>query len=136
MGREPSLEELATHVQLSLEQIQNFTGALQTVSLDAPMSADGDSCIADLLADHVTSSPLDAAVDSDLRDEVRKLLRSLSEREQQILRARFGLPSEDRLPQNQGHAGISRERTRLLRTRALRKLRLQATHLLDGAFRS
>ena len=100
------------------------------------MGADDDGCIADRLADHATSSPLDAAVDSDLRDEVHKLLSSLSPREQQILRARFELPSEDRAPQNHSHAGISRERTRLIRTRALRKLRLQAAHLLDGAFRS
>jgi RNA polymerase primary sigma factor len=135
IGREPSMEEFAAHAQLSIEQIRDFVGAVETVSLDAPMGADDDSCIADLLADHATSSPLDTAIDSDLRDEVHKLLRSLSPCEQHILRAGFGLPSEtDRLSQDE-YLGISRERTRLLRTRALRKLRFQAAHLLDAACR-
>ncbi len=138
IGHEPSLEELAAHTQLSLERIQNCPGAVETVSLDAPMAANDGSSIADLLADHVTSSPLDAAIDADLRDEVRNLLSSLSGREQQILRVSFGMVSEaERLSQNSGrNQAISRERARQLRTRALRKLRLRAVHLLDVAFRS
>jgi RNA polymerase primary sigma factor len=119
IGHEPSLEELAAHTQLSLERIQNCTGAVEMVSLDAPAVSNDDRSIADLLPDHVTSSPLDAAIDADLRDEVRNLLSILSGREQQILRVCFGMVSEAerRLSQNPGrNHEISRERARQLRT--------------------
>lgn len=138
LGREPSLEELAAQTQMSLEQIQKSLNIVETVSLEAPIGSDETMSVADLIADQAASLPLDAAIDSDLREEIHKLLNILSPREQQIVRTRFGMGSDaDRpaqIPSTQ--PGASRERVRQVRTRALRKLRVQAVHLFDATFKS
>ena len=67
LGREPSLEELAAHAQMSLEQIQKSLNVVETVSLETPIGSDDEMSIADLIADETSSSPLEALMDSDLR---------------------------------------------------------------------
>jgi RNA polymerase primary sigma factor len=138
LGREPSPEELAAHTQMSLEQIQRSLNVVETVSLDAPIGLDDKMSIADLIADETSSSPLEAVMDSDLREEIHKLLSILSPREQQIVRTRFGIGSDaDRPAQTPAkQPGASRGRVRQVRTRALQKLRVQAVHLLDARFNS
>src|SRR5260370_75553 len=69
IGREPTLEELAAHTQLSLERVQKSLSPVDTISLEAPLSSNDDNSIADLLVDEEISSPLDAALDADLRCE-------------------------------------------------------------------
>jgi RNA polymerase sigma factor (sigma-70 family) len=136
IGREPTLEELAAHTQLSLERVQKSLAAVDTISLEAPLSSNDDNSIADLLVDEGISSPLDAAIDADLRGEVRKLFNSLSPRERQILGTRYGMESDAELPaQRPGKQPIGHERMRQIRIRALRKLRVQAVELLENAFR-
>ncbi len=138
LGREPSLEELAAYTQLSQEQIQRSLNLVETVSLEAPIGSDDSMSVADFIADEASSSPLDAAMDSDLREEIHRLLNILSPREQQIVRTRFGMGSDaDRPTQTPAkQPGASRGRVRQIRTRALRKLRVQAIHLLDATFNS
>ncbi len=138
LGREPSLEELAAHTQMSLEQIQKSLNVVETISLEAPIGSDDNMSVADLIADESTSSPLEAAMDSDLREAIHNLLNTLSPREQQIVRTRFGMGSDaDRPAQTPAkQPGASRGRIRQVRTRALRKLRVQAVHLIDATFNS
>lgn len=137
IGREATPEELAAHTGLSLEQIRKSLTAVHTVSLDAPLSSNEDASIADLVVDHEMPSPLDAAIDADLRGEVRNLFNGLSQRERQILGARYGIVSDaDPLAQRLGkQPSIGHERIRQIRTRALRKLRVQAVELLESAFK-
>ena len=137
LGREPMPAELAASTKMSLEQIQRSLSAVETISLEDPIGPDGNKSIADLIADDATCSPLEAALESDLRDEVRQLLTILSPREQQIIRARFEMGSD---PDRAGHpatqpASLSRARVRQVRTRALRKLRVQSVDLFDANFR-
>jgi RNA polymerase sigma factor (sigma-70 family) len=139
IGREPTLEELAAHSELSLERVGKVFAAVDTVSLEAPLSPNDDLSIGDLVVDEEMSSPLDAAIDADLHGEVRKLFSSLSPRERQILGKRYGmesLESDADLPaQRPGQQpSIGHERIRQIRTRALRKLRVQAVELLEIRF--
>ena len=137
LGREPMPEELAASTKMSLEQIQRSLSAVETISLEDPIGPDGNKSIADLIADDATCSPLEAALESDLRDEIRQLLTILSPREQQIIRARFEMGSDS---DRAGHpatqpASLSRARVRQVRTRALSKLRVQSVELFDANFR-
>src|SRR5262249_40457507 len=136
LGREPMLEELAAHTKISLEQIQSSLSAVETVSLEDPIGSDDTMTIADLIADETTCSPLEAALDSDLRDEIQELLKILSPRERQIVRTRYEIGSDQDRP---GHipakpSSVSRARSRQIRTRALRKMRVQSVHLFDATF--
>ena len=137
IGREPTFEELAAHAWPSLEQVRKSLTAVDTISLEAPLSSNDDNSIADLLVDEGMSSPIDAAIDADLRGEVRKLFSSLSPRERQILGTRYGMESDAEPPAHRPgkQPSMGHERIRQIRTRALRKLRVQAAELLENAFR-
>jgi RNA polymerase primary sigma factor len=136
IGREPTREELAAHSELSLERVGKVFTTVDTVSLEAPLSPNDGLSIGDLIVDEEMSSPLDAAIDADLRGEVRKLFSSLSPRERQVLGKRYGMESDADLPaQRPGQQpSIGHERIRQIRTRALRKLRVQAVELLEIRF--
>ena len=137
IGREPTLEELAAHSELSLERVGKVFTAVDTVSLEAPLSQNDDISIADLVVDEEMSSPLDAAIDADLRGEVRKLFAGLSPRERQILGKRYGMESdaESSAQRPSKQTSMGHERIRQIRTRALRKLRVQAVEVLHITFK-
>jgi RNA polymerase primary sigma factor len=119
-------EPLAPGSRLSPDALQNVLYRVtQPSSLDAPVGAEGDATLADRLAD-VRSPPADAVLSAKrLRAELRDLLDGLSPREQQVLRARFGLDGagEQTLDEVGSVLSISRERVRQIEEGALRKLR-------------
>ncbi len=129
LGREPSPAELAQSLDLPVEKVRNLlTISRDTVSLETPVGSDGSSELRDLIADEGTASPMDSLVTDDLSATLLSALSSLSEREQQILRMRFGLGDQEAhtLAEIGREFGLSRERIRQLQALALRKLRLAA----------
>jgi RNA polymerase sigma factor (sigma-70 family) len=95
------------------------------MSLSQPMSPDGDDEFGDFVEDTLATSPLEAAVESVLSDELDRLLRVLDEREREILRLRYGLDRTD--PRTLDEVGerfnLTRERIRQIEARAMSKLR-------------
>ena len=124
-GREPTLMELAERSGLSVEKIFSITQiGRETVSLDTPISDDGD-LLRDLIENVDSVSPLDAAQDSELLNLTQTALETLDPRERIILRMRFGLGNEraSTLEKVGQVLNISRERVRQLEKRALKRLR-------------
>lgn len=99
--------------------------AMTMVSIDRPISEDSDSSLGDLLLDESAIDPQSSAVQEDIRRLVDEMLKSLGEREQRILRLKFGFGSER--PWTMGEIGkefnLSRERVRQLEVKAMRALR-------------
>lgn len=126
LGREPTAEEVAAAVNLSVEMVQSLA-ALNTadVRLDAPLAADGDrSTIERFMADGQADAESEA-MDQFLAEEVEAALRTLPPRDARVLRLYFGLDGgqEHTLEEIGDLFGITRERVRQLRDRALKKLR-------------
>jgi RNA polymerase primary sigma factor len=129
LGREPNPNEIAEAMHVPVDKVRSLLAiARDTVSLETPVGNDGSSELGDLIADESVASPMDSLVDDDLASTVMSALETLSEREQQILRMRFGLGDEEArtLAEIGREFGLSRERIRQLQALALRKLR-QAT---------
>jgi RNA polymerase primary sigma factor len=126
LGREVSIEELAEHVGLSAEKVEEFIRLNQdTISLEQPMGEQGDFVLSDLIEDHRVLSPDQVASEHMLDDAVREVLRNLDERERHVVMMRFGL--DDGKPatlEEVGKAfGITRERVRQIETKTIAKLR-------------
>ncbi|MEM9071123.1 MAG: sigma-70 family RNA polymerase sigma factor [Myxococcota bacterium] len=129
LGREATPAEVAAAMSLPVEKVRNLLAiARDTVSLETPVGTDGSSELRDLIADEATASPMDALVTDDLSATVLTALETLSEREQQILRMRFGIGDQEAhtLAEIGREFGLSRERIRQLQALALRKLRMAA----------
>lgn len=126
LGREPTIEELSWHMEMPAEKIAILSRVSQrTISLDSPITEDGDTTFGDLIQDHTTDSPERAATGNILTDEIRKVLGTLTEREEVVLRLRYGLGDGQRrkLEEVGDRFGITRERVRQIETKAIRKLR-------------
>lgn len=126
LGREATPAEIAKAMQLPVEKVRNLLAiARDTVSLETPVGSDGSSELRDLIADESAASPMDALVEDDLNATVLDALEQLSDREQQILRMRFGIGDQEAhtLAEIGREFGLSRERIRQLQALALRKLR-------------
>jgi len=129
LGREPTPAEVAKQMQLPVEKVRNLLAiARDTVSLETPVGNDGSSELGDLIADDRAASPMDSLVEDDLTTTVLSALETLSDREQQILRMRFGIGDQEAhtLAEIGREFGLSRERIRQLQALALRKLRVAA----------
>ena len=127
LGRDATPAEVAKHMRLPVEKVRSLLSiARDTVSLETPVGADGSSELRDLIADERAMSPMDPLIDDDLNNTVLEALSTLSEREQQILRMRFGIGDHEAhtLAEIGREFGLSRERIRQLQALALRKLRL------------
>jgi RNA polymerase sigma factor (sigma-70 family) len=126
LGRVPSLVELASAVQIPEAQVSELLqyGA-DPVSLETPIGADGDTELADVVADLTAATPFDIVADAMLGGEIDKLLAPLDEREREILRLRYGLDRGDpRTLEEVGRAlHLTRERIRQIERTALSKLR-------------
>lgn len=139
-GREPDPEELAKRLDMPMERVRALRRmAQQPISLQAPADGvDGHLLLEDLLAASDDDDPIKAVAYSMLREKLREVLGTLSEREQQILRHRFGLFGETvtTLDHLSLKFGISRERVRQIEVKAMEKLRQpNRSKLLDGYFR-
>jgi len=127
-GRPATDQELAQVLEMEVERIEQARSAIpRTSSLDKPIGEDGESTIGDLLPDPQSDEVVDQAVTGAIRDQIRRSLENLTERERGVLMLRFGLGEENKQPQTLAEIaefyGISRERVRQIEKEALAKLR-------------
>jgi RNA polymerase primary sigma factor len=133
LGREPTIEEVALRVELPIERVREILRINQdTVSLEQPVGDEDDFNLSDLIEDRGAVVPDDAATRSLLDAAVREALGHLSEREQDVVRLRFGLnDGKIRTLEEVKEFGVTRERVRQIESKTLAKLRRpDAAHLL------
>ena len=126
LNREPSEEELAKKMNTSVEKIREiYKISQEPVSLETPIGEEDDSHLGDFVPDESNMSPEDFTVHEMLKEEISDVLLTLTEREEQVLRLRFGLDdgSSKTLEEVGQMFGVTRERIRQIEAKALRKLR-------------
>ncbi|HEX8729881.1 MAG TPA: RNA polymerase sigma factor RpoD, partial [Ktedonobacterales bacterium] len=126
LGREPTSEEIAEQMEISAEKVREIIKVSQEpVSLETPIGEEDDSHLGDFLEDHAALAPAEAASHQLLKEQVKDALCSLTQREQEVLRLRFGL--DDGRSRTLEEVGkefrVTRERIRQIEAKALRKLR-------------
>ena len=133
-GRDPSMEELSEAVGMSLEETERIMKTWKhPISLDTPVGESEDASFGDFLEDDNESSPADSAMREMLRDKIEVVLRSLTYREREIIRLRYGLGDgySYTLEETGRIFKVTRERIRQIESKALRKLQhsTRADHL-------
>ena len=126
IGREPTPEELAEKLGVPLEKVRKTLKiAREPLSLETPIGDEGDSHLGDLIEDKNAILPIDAAIQSNLRETTTRVLASLTPREERIVRMRFGLgmKSDHTLEEVGQQFSVTRERIRQIEAKALRKLK-------------
>ena len=126
LGREPLPEEIAAEMDLPVERVREILKISQEpVSLETPIGEEEDSHLGDFIQDDNVPVPADAAAFTLLREQLVEVLGTLTEREQKVLRLRFGLDDgrARTLEEVGGEFGVTRERIRQIEAKALRKLR-------------
>jgi RNA polymerase primary sigma factor len=126
LGREPTAEEIAEQMEISPERVREIIKISQEpVSLETPIGEEDDSHLGDFIEDHTALAPADAASHQLLKEQVKDALNGLTQREQEVLRLRFGL--DDGRSRTLEEVGkefrVTRERIRQIEAKALRKLR-------------
>ena len=126
LGRPPTLEEIAHQMQVRSEKVHKLRRAPRhTVSLDRSVGTEDSSSFAGFIKNENAESPEDEAAQNELLERIDEVLGSLSEREEQVIRMRFGIDNGDvhTLEQIGRRFGVSRERIRQIEERALNRLR-------------
>ena len=126
LGREPTEEEIAAQMNLPVEKVREIMKiSADPISLDTPIGEEDDSHLGDFIKDDTIMGPEEAATYTMLQDQIKKLLTTLSEREQRVLVLRFGLlDGRTRTLEEVGKEfNVTRERIRQIEAKALRKLR-------------
>ncbi len=126
LGRDPSPEEIAKEMEIPVEKVREISKiAQEPVSLETPIGEEEDSHLGDFIPDEDVPSPADAAAFSMLKDQLNEVLATLTDREQEVLRLRFGLDDgRQRTLEEVGQQfNVTRERIRQIEAKALRKLR-------------
>jgi RNA polymerase primary sigma factor len=126
IGREPTPEELAEKLHMPLEKVRKTLKiAKEPLSLETPIGEEGDSHLGDLIEDKNAILPIDAAIQSNLRETTTRVLASLTPREERIVRMRFGLGmnSDHTLEEVGQQFSVTRERIRQIEAKALQKLK-------------
>jgi RNA polymerase primary sigma factor len=127
LEREPTVEELAERVDMSPARVREIYRISQDpLSLDSPVGEEDDSNLSDFIEDHQAEAPAEAAARNLLNEAVKEALGELSEREQQVVRLRFGLDGtgQARTLEEVGREfGVTRERIRQIESKTLAKLR-------------
>ena len=126
LGRDPSPEEIAKEMDMPVEKVREISKiAQEPVSLETPIGEEEDSHLGDFIPDEDVPSPADAAAFSMLKDQLNEVLATLTDREQEVLRLRFGLDDgRQRTLEEVGQQfNVTRERIRQIEAKALRKLR-------------
>jgi len=126
VGREPTPEELAVYLELPEDKVRQILEvAKEPVSLETPIGDEEDSQLLDFVEDENAENPLDGAVNSALAEATLEVLEQLTEREQKVLRMRFGIGmnTDHTLEEVGKQFGVTRERIRQIEAKALRKLR-------------
>jgi len=126
IGREPTPEELAEKLGMPLEKVRKaLKTAKEPLSFETPIGDEEDSHLGDFIEDKNAILPIDAAIQSNLRETTTRVLASLTPREERILRMRFGIGmnSDQTLEEVGQQFSVTRERIRQLEAKALRKLK-------------
>lgn len=125
-GREPTTEELARKLELSTGKVRKIMRiAQEPISLETPVGEEEESHLGDFIIDKRVTSPSEAVINLNLREQTAEVLKSLSPREEKIIKMRFGLQdgSEHTLEEVGQQFAVTRERIRQIEAKALRKLR-------------
>ncbi|HYK91578.1 MAG TPA: RNA polymerase sigma factor RpoD [Acidobacteriota bacterium] len=125
-GRDPTNEEIATRMDQPIGKIRKILEIIRApVSLEIPIGADGGSRLGDLIEDSGLVSPAEAALNVNLKEKTESALKTLTPREEQVLKMRFGLENgcEQTLEEVGRRFSVTRERIRQIEAKALRKLR-------------
>lgn len=126
LGREPTVEEIADDLDITEDEVQRTLAISQShLSLDAPMTPGEDNRLLDYLPDQYSPGPEDETYDHALKNTVEEALSSLKERESKILRLYFGLDDQEPMTLEEigSLMGITRERVRQIKEKALQRLR-------------
>ena len=126
LGREPTPEELAEQMEIPLDRVQNVLKIVkEPISLETPIGDEEQSSLGDFIEDQLAPSPVEAAIRGNLGELTRKVLATMTPREEQILRMRFGIGQKtDCTLEEVGKLfAVTRERIRQIEAKALRKLR-------------
>jgi RNA polymerase primary sigma factor len=126
LGREPTTEELAKRLELPVPKIRKVLRiAQEPISLETPVGEEEESHLGDFIVDRRVVSPSEAVINLNLREQTAEVLKTLSPREEKIIKMRFGLMdgSEHTLEEVGQHFAVTRERIRQIEAKALRKLR-------------
>ncbi len=134
LGRAPTNEEIARRMDIPVEKVQKLkTISRDPVSLETPVGRDGESALGDLIEDRWVGSPVDAVIDANVREETANILKTLSPKEEKVIRLRFGIgcEREHTLEEIGQEFDVTRERIRQIEAKALRQLRSpeRARHL-------
>jgi len=125
-GREPTPEEIAEKMELPLDKVRKVLKiAKEPISLETPIGEEEDSHLGDFIEDKSVLSPSEAVINMNLADQTRKVLKTLTPREEKVLRMRFGIgeKSDHTLEEVGQDFEVTRERIRQIEAKALRKLR-------------
>lgn len=126
LGREPTPEEIAERMDISVEKVRKVIKiAKEPISLETPIGDDADSHLGDFIEDKRIVSPSDAVENLNLQEQTRRVLATLTPREEKVLRMRFGIGerSDHTLEEVGKSFDVTRERIRQIEAKALRKLR-------------
>jgi RNA polymerase primary sigma factor len=125
-GREPTPEEIAEKMELPLDKVRKVLKiAKEPISLETPIGEEEDSHLGDFIEDKSVVSPSEAVISNNLAEQMRKVLKTLTWREEKVLRMRFGIgeKSDHTLEEVGQGFEVTRERIRQIEAKALRKLR-------------
>ena len=123
---EPVRHEISLRMEIPVEKVQQLkTISRDPVSLETPVGRDGESILGDLIEDRRVGSPVDAVIESNVRDETAGILKTLSPKEEKVIRMRFGIgcEREHTLEEIGQEFDVTRERIRQIEAKALRQLR-------------
>jgi RNA polymerase primary sigma factor len=126
IGREPTPEELSEKLAMPLEKVRKVLKiAKEPISLETPIGDEENSHLGDFIEDRNAVLPIDAAVQSNLREMTTRVLASLTPREERVLRMRFGIGmnTDHTLEEVGQQFSVTRERIRQIEAKAIRKLR-------------
>ncbi len=126
LGRDPMPEEVGAEMELTADKVREIQKiAQEPVSLETPIGEEDDSHLGDFIEDNEGESPIESTSDQMLKDQLEEVLGTLTEREENVLRLRFGLEDgKTRTLEEVGRVfGVTRERIRQIEAKALRKLR-------------
>jgi len=126
LDREPTPEEIAGEMELSADRVREILKISQSItSLEKPVGDEGDSLLGDFIQDTSHPTPYDSASKQLLKENVKEVLCSLSEREAKVLKMRFGLEGYRPMTLEEvgKEFGVTRERVRQIEAKALRKLK-------------
>jgi RNA polymerase sigma factor (sigma-70 family) len=132
LGREPTSEEIARKMDIPASKVRKVLKiAQEPISLETPIGEEEDSHLGDFIEDKTIQNPAEAVININLREITEEVLKTLTPREEKVIKMRFGLGpngSEHTLEEVGQHFAVTRERIRQIEAKALRKLRHPSDH--------